>query len=497
MRGRTEGEILDTDLILAVDVGSSSVRAALYTSSGERLDDTECSLSYSLDVDRDGAATKDAEELFRLFTSAIDRTLKLAGQRGGISAVAVSTFWHAVLGVDSEGKPTTPVLTWADRRSARCADELRERLNAETLHQRTGCVPHSSYLPAKLLWLSRQAPEAFGRTAHWLSPGEYFYLRIFGETSVGVSMASATGLMHQNEKAWDSETLEALPVDESSLSTISDAPRTGLKPEWEKRWPTLSGASWMPAAGDGACSNVGVGSTTGDQAALMVGTSGAMRVLWKAESVGIPPGLWCYRPDGKRFVMGGALSDGGNLIAWLQNTLRLPPLKETEAEISSREPGSHGLNFLPLLAGERGPQWSDLANGAITGLSMATTPTDILHAAMEAVALRFALISRKIEHSLPPTGERRIIATGGGLSASPAWTRMMADALGRPLTSSKVEEASSRGATLLAAESLGGPPVEEASVPLGETVEPDERRHEAYMEALDRQSILYDTLIDK
>ncbi|MDN5697152.1 MAG: carbohydrate kinase, partial [Rubrobacter sp.] len=57
------------------------------------------------------------------------------------------------------------------------------------------------------------------------------------------------------------------------------------------------------------------------------------------------------------------------------------------------------------------------------------------------------------------------------------------------------EEASSRGAALLARESLGGPPIEQASVPLGETVEPDERRHEAYMQALERQSALYDALI--
>lgn len=478
-----------------MDVGSSSVRAALYTRSGERLDDTECALEYSLDVDREGAATKDAGELFSLFASAIDRTLELAGKRNGVSAVSVSTFWHSVLGVDGKGDPTTPILTWADRRSARCADELRERLDVDALHQRTGCVPHSSYLPAKLLWLSRQAPEAFGRTERWISPGEYFYLRLFGETKIGVSMASATGLMHQNRKTWDAQTLEALPVGESSLSPISDEPRSGLKQEWARRWPALSEARWLPAAGDGACSNVGVGSTTGERAALMVGTSGAMRVLWKSESVEIPSGLWCYRPDGERFVMGGALSDGGNLIAWLQDTLRLPSLEETEQEIANREPGSHGLNFLPLLAGERGPQWSDLANGAITGLSMATTPTDILHAAMEAVALRFALISRKIEHSLPPTGERRIIATGGGLSASPAWTRMMADALGRPLTASTVEEASSRGAALLAAESLGGPPIEEANAPLGDTVKPDEHRHEAYMEALERQSALYAALI--
>lgn len=180
-------------------------------------------------------------------------------------------------------------------------------------------MPHSSYQPAKLLWLASEAPEACSRTRRWISPGEYFYLRLFGEGDlrVGVSVASATGLMHQNRKVWDDETLAALPISEAQLSPISEATHEGLSPEWARRWPTLAIIPWFPAAGEGACSNVGVDSTTSDTAALMVGTSGAMRVLWKADSVEIPQGLWCYRPDAGRFVAGGALSDGGNLVAWL------------------------------------------------------------------------------------------------------------------------------------------------------------------------------------
>lgn len=486
------------DVILAVDVGSSSVRAGLHDRSGNLVRDTDTAFPYDLDVTRDGGATKDAEELFDLFVRAVDGTLERAARmRHDVAGVAVSTFWHALLGIDSGGNPTTPIFTWADRRAAGYADKLRERLDAGSLHERTGCVPHSSYLPAKLLWLAHEAPETFGRTGRWISPGEYFYLRLFGKEAlrIGVSMASATSLMHQNRKTWDEQTLAALPVDDSRLSPISEEPHDSLPPEWSRRWPALEGAAWFPAAGDGACSNVGVGSTTPDRAALMVGTSGAMRVLWKADSVEVPDGLWCYRPDAGRFVAGGALSDGGNLIAWLRRTLRLPDLEQVEGEISAREPGSHGLGFLPLLAGERGPEWSDLANGAITGLSMATEPTDILHAAMEAVALRLALISRKIEGSLPSDGERSVIATGGGLSNSPAWTRMMADALGRPVTVSGVEEASSRGVALMASERLSGAPVEEVEAPLGETIEPDAERHQAYLAALERQTELYEALV--
>lgn len=487
-------------VILAVDVGSSSVRASLYDGFGKLIRGTETALGYELDLTRDGGATKDAEELFGLFVRAVDGTLEEASRaRREVSGVAVSTFWHALLGVDGRGAPTTPVFAWADRRAASYADELRRRLDAGSLHRRTGCVPHSSYQPAKLLWLASEAPETFARTEHWISPGEYFYLRLFGpaDLRVGVSMASATGLMHQNDKAWDERTLAALPISDTRLSPISEEPHEGLSPEWSRRWPALAGVPWFPAAGDGACSNVGVGSTTPETAALMVGTSGAMRVLWKADSAEVPEGLWCYRPDAGRFVAGGALSDGGNLIAWLQRTLRLPEPEEVEKELTGREPGSHGLGFLPLLAGERGPEWSDLANGAVTGLSMATQPVDILHAAMEAVALRFALISRRIEAELPHSAGRRVVATGGGLMGSPAWTRMMADALGRPVTASGVEEASSRGAALLVAERLGGAPIEEVEAPLGETVEPNEERHQAYLAALERQTELYEALVKR
>jgi gluconokinase len=157
------------------------------------------------------------------------------------------------------------------------------------------------------------------------------------------------------------------------------------------------------------------------------------------------------------------------------------------------EPDAHGLTFLPILNGERGPAWADRANGTISGLAMSNTPVEILRAAMEAVAYRFALIAEILEEASP--GDKQVIATGGGLLGSPTWTRIMADALGRPITLSGVEEASARGAVLLALEALGGPAIEQREVPLGETFEPDPESHEVYREALARQRRLYDAVL--
>lgn len=479
--------------VLSVDVGSSSVRAALHDASGDAIGGSEVKLGHEFRQTAGGAATADADGLLDLVARALDGALAHAGD-GPILCVAASTFWHSVLGVDGDGSPTTPILTWADRRAAAAARDLRERLDEREVHRRTGAPLHSSYWPAKLLWLRNADPGAFARTERWLSPGDYFFARLFGgPPTIGTSMASATGLYDQNRNCWDAPTLGALPVDEARLPAISDGPRTGLLDEWARRWPALKEVPWFQAVGDGACSNVGSGCTGADRLALMVGTSGAMRVLWKADTVEVPAGPWCYRADRGRFVMGGALSDGGNLVGWLRETLRLPDPGETERLLSGMEPDSHGLTFLPILNGERGPAWADRANGTISGLAMSNTPVEILRAAMEAVAYRFALIAEMLEGASP--GEKQVIATGGGLLGSPTWTRIMADALGRPVTLSGVEEASARGATLLALEALGGPAIEDRGSPTGETFEPDPGHHEVYREALARQRRLYDAVL--
>src|SRR5215210_4969852 len=151
--------------ILSIDVGSSSVRAELYDDSGDNIEGTEVKLDYDFEYTAAGGATQDADELFELVVQAVDGALSEAGD-AEISSVAMSTFWHSVLGLDREGRPTTPILTWADRRAAESVPELRESLDERTYHLRTGCVPHSSYWPAKLLWSSEAMPEAFEKTEH-------------------------------------------------------------------------------------------------------------------------------------------------------------------------------------------------------------------------------------------------------------------------------------------------------------------------------------------
>jgi gluconokinase len=221
-----------------------------------------------------------------------------------------------------------------------------------------------------------------------------------------------------------------------------------------------------------------------------VGTTGAMRLVVEAPSIEVPRGLWCYRVDRKRFVIGGALSNGGEVFAWAKRTLQLP--KDLEARLDAAVPGSHLLTVLPFFSGERTPYWRGDLRAAITGLSFSTEPFDILRASLEAVSLGFSEIYRLLE----PQGQSpEIVASGGALLKSPGWTQMMADALGRPVTACTEIETSCRGAALWAMERCGI--IENlADLPAstGALFEPRAEHRETYVQLRDAQHALYGKL---
>jgi len=433
--------------VLALDVGSSSVRAQVFDERGEPVDELRQEV-YGGD---------DPDEIVRLVREAI----------GGRDAdlTATSCFGHSLVALDARGRPLTPVLGWRDTRSARAAERLRGRVDPDATHERTGQFVHPAFWPAKLLWLAETEPEVFRGAARFVSCADYLYVELIGAApAASPSIASGTGLYDLNARRWDEELLAAVGVEEERLPALSDAPV----------------GTWHPAILDGVCANLGAG-CTGGRAAITIGTSSALRVLREAERAEPRPGLFTYVVDERRLVDGGALSDGGNLLAWLDRTVAPP-----EGSPAGRGPDDHGLVFLPFVGGERSTGWNPEATGAIAGISLATTPLDLRQAAMEGVAFRLAAIA-----DLLPEIEQ-VVATGGALVHDRDWAQIVADALARPLTISGVPEASLRGAAVAALERAGYEPVD---APLGDTIEPREALAGAYRSARERQESLYEVLI--
>lgn len=483
---------MNNALILALDIGTSSVRASLYDHTGQMLPQTLVKHERLLDATEDGGAEIDANLAVEQVIAAIDDVHSKA--QTDISHVAATSFWHSLVGIDAKGKPTTKVLGWADTRSRAYVSRLRKKLNEDEIHSRTGARFHPSYWPAKMLWLRTEQPNVFARTIKWLSFSDYVYLRLLGNAATSVSMASGTGLLDVRKCDWDPTLLKLLRLKPANLPEISerDDQTDALNAKYKKRWPRLKDARWFPVIADGAANNIGSGCVTKSRAALMVGTSGAMRVAYQGEPPKkIPPGLWCYRIDRKRVIIGGALSDGGGLYRWLRDNLRLEDV--AESEIAKRPPDGHGLTFLPFLAGERSTGYHEDATGSIIGLKTSTDAIDIAQAAMESVAHRFAEIFDQLKRVATI---RAIVASGGALRESPAWTQIIADVLGRKLSLPEVPEASSNGAVLLALESLGNiDSIENTPAISGPSFVPDPKNHAIYKNARKRHRYFYDLII--
>jgi gluconokinase len=407
--------------IVALDVGSSSVRAVAYDGNG---------------IAEPGGAhiqttAVDADEL-------VDACRAVLAQVGDGDAVALSCFWHSLLPLDAHDRPLSQVLTWRDVTGEPPA------VDPEAYHRRTGCFLHPSFWPAKLGRLE---------AARYVSFPDYLLLRLTGELCTSVSMASGTGLFDPNRLAWDEETLGTVGVGVSALPPVSDEAVAGV-------WPAL---------GDGACSNVGSGCVARERAAVTIGTSAAARVVYEAPSAEPKPGLFLYRLDENHFCEGGALSDGGNVHAWLDETLR-------DAEPTD-EPG-HGLTFLPFLGGERALGWDAHRRGLIAGLTFATTPGEIAQAAFEGIAYRLADVLDAIG------GLETVVATGAALLANDAWVQVLADVIGRPVEVSGEPEGSARGAAVVALERLGVPT---PPAPVEHVVEPRLQRFEIHSAAREEQ----------
>lgn len=371
-----------------------------------------------------------------------------------ISGIGVSCFWHSMIGTDAKGTPLTDILTWADSRCRLDAAHLREVFSERTLHARTGCMLRSSFWPAKLHWLRRTVSRTFKRVTHWMSPGEWIQLQLAENVHCALGMATGTGLLNPTTLEWDSELLELLCISPAHLLPLGDK-ASAISIKTLREFPELKSTMWFPAIGDGAASNLGSGCTEPGLAAINVGTSAALRVMMKGKRAKAPFGLFCYRVDAERFLVGGAVSNAGNLRAWCLENLRTAEESELEKLLAKRPEPSHGLTVLPFWTAERAPSWNEELRGTILGISQSTSGLDLLQAITEATYHRLAHIGDLL---VSKHGAVDKYLVSGGIQRSSTALQRLANVMNVSLHPNPEPEASIRGAAVYAMEKSGVPP---------------------------------------
>jgi gluconokinase len=423
--------------VLAIDIGTSSVRTGLFDPRGRRLTNSFASETYRVRHSVANGAELDPAVLLRATRRCLRATLRLT--KSPVRAISGSGFWHSLLALDRHGKPLTPIYTWGDARGAHDAAQLRTRLDERAVQQRTGCMLRASFWPAKLLWLRRTEPKLFRRVARWVSPAEWIFRELFQVEACSHSMASGTGLYNLAQRSWDDELIDLCGLTRKQLSPIAD----------DLHFPDKT--VYTPI-GDGAAGNLGSDATAPGMIAINVGTSAAVRTVAATDAI-LPFGLFRLVIDQRRTLLGGAVSNAGNLHAWCRRELHLPRDPRTiEKALRRSSPAAAGLTILPFWVTERAPTWPEELDGVIVGLTQATSAADLLHATTSAVCYRLAGILDRLESA---TGKAKQIVVSGGILRSPAALQILADALGRDLEICAEQEASLRGAAVHALEQSG------------------------------------------
>lgn len=477
--------------LVAMDIGSTASRGGIYDGTGCPIKGSKQRVPHAFNTGDAGASTIDPDRVVAEISQILDHLLAFAEKKNiqdELGGVVLDSFASSLILVDGEGNALTPCITYADSRSARFVDQLREEIDEVAYHERTGVRLHTSYHPSRLMWLRQEHPELYGRAESVMTIGEYVYFKLAGIRGIATSMAAWSGIINAHTGELDSAILEHIGVSPELIAPIfdPDEPATPVTLNRENHAP-LAGLPWFHAIPDGWPSNVGPGAVDQRTVAVAAATSGAMRVILPGVPAHIPPGLWCYRLSRDQCIVGGALNDVGRAVSWLENTVA--PVDKLP-EVLAGPPLPATPSVLPFFSGERSTGWASDATAAFTNVSEQTGPAQMWRGVFEALALSYQRVWAEMTGA--GAAPERVIASGRVATDHPTWLHLLCDALATPVIPLEMKRATLRGTALIALEVMD-PGGQRATPPLAEALEP--RHAEYYLSAREKFDELYRALV--
>jgi len=499
------------DFFLSIDIGTSSVRAALFDKDGylKYIESAE----YSLITSDDGKAEINPDLVFNAAIEVIRNCVNYsAGTNSGLAGIGISCHMHSLLLVDKEGKPLTNLITWADNRAKAEADFISQNFDVDDLYSRTGCrVQHPLYPLSKILWFKRNEPEIFSQCYKFITIKEYILFRLFGQYVVDYTLASCQGYYNIHMQNWDGHLVhDILGITAENLSEVVECTYClrGLKQGYERILGIPKDIPFVIGSGDGIMANIGCGVNDDTSFSSTIGTSGAIRTAVNRPLLDSKQRTWCYSFAKDIWVAGGAINNGGIVLKWLREEFRRQ--FESDAQIygesiyklfdryaSEIQPGSEGLIFLPYLTGERCPDWNANARGLMFGLGFSHGRKHIIRAAMEGVMYRMYSVYEVIS-KLRNTATQ--IKANGGYVKSDLWMQMQADIFNKEILVSGVGEASALGAAYICMFSLGAVRDLKQILPSmhpRKVIVPNPEHHEVYTRAYELSQQIYNCIYNR
>ena len=441
-----------------MDVGTTGVKAVAFApgSSWRRVAISE----YPLLQPAPGRLVQEPATILAATASALAHCVA-GGGSAEVLAISVSAAMHGLIALDAECVPLTPLITWADSRAADEAWALRRSDQAAALHALTGSPAHPMTPLAKLMWFANHDQPTWAAARWWVGLKDYLLWWLTGTLATELSSASATGLLDMSTRTWSTVALGLCGVSSDRLPPI--LPTTSmltLAPETARQVGLPVGTTVVVGAADGPLGNLGTEAMGPGVAGLSLGTSGAVRIAVDQPQVDVSGALFCYALTESTWVIGGATSNGGEVLRWAGRSLAPDVVaaagdEDPDAAVLRLAAGvpaaSEGLVMLPYLVAERAPLWDPELPGAFLGLDRRHTRAHLVRAAVEGVCMQMRIILDRLDRLEPVSSVR---ATGG-VFRSPLWQEVMAAMVGRPLHLVGDADGTARGAAALGLFALG------------------------------------------
>ncbi|HLU10545.1 MAG TPA: FGGY-family carbohydrate kinase [Oceanobacillus sp.] len=450
-------------LLLGIDVGTTSVKAALFDLKGKL--EGIASADYPTHYLRPGWVEQQPEDWWVAVCAAVRQVMgSVHNARERVVGVAVSAQAPTLIPLDEDGMPLRPALIWMDRRAEAEVEQLLEQFGEEAIFRVTGNRADAFYVAPKILWYKNHEPHLLKQTRWFVQINGYINYCLTGTLSLDHVHAALLGLRDYATGEWSAElcemcgvTPEQFPPISHSHATMGEVTRkaaelTGLKP----------GTPVMVGTVDGAAAALEAGVTEAGVAAEMTGTSTVV-LLPNTQGITEPSLIAMPHALPSMHLLLGAMVATGASLNWYRDQfgmveqsasalLNVDPFDLLTQQAAAISPGSNGVIFLPYMMGERSPMWHTNARGVLFGLSLSTPRGAVIRAIMEGAA--FAL--RHNLHVARQAGvhAREIRSVGGG-TRSVLWNQIKADVLGLPVLLPRASIGAPFGDAMLVGMGLG------------------------------------------
>lgn len=483
MAGRPGG----APLLVAIDVGTSGARAALFDLDGHLLG--EARRPFPTAAPRPGWSEQDGRTWRSAAVGALADLVRRTGSGTSVRAIGLTGQCPSVVLVDDRGEPTGPGLIYRDNRATAEAAAIRERFGDAAIHARTGHLPSAFHIAPKLLWLRAHEPAAFAAARWALQPRDLIAFTLTGEVATDGTHAAATLLYDLRRAAWDTGAMAALDLDPDLFPAVGASAGVvgGLRATVARRVGLPAGLPVVLGGADSQACALGAGVVAPGPVSEMAGSSTCLNaavdepldVLAVTHYPHVIPGP---------FTTETGINTTGAAVAWLADQLyggrrgraRPADYARLDAAAAAAEPGADGVLVLPALAD--GERTDPTLRAAVTGLSLRHDRGVLARAMMEGVAHQIRAQLDLLREGGAAVTELRV---SGGDARLAAWARIKADILGIPVRTI-AGDAAAGGVAMLAGLGVGlyRDPAEAIArcVTIAGTTEPDADLRDRYAE---------------